>query len=822
MMKKYLIAILFLLGISLTAQQKEDLKLWYKNPSGTVWENALPIGNGFQGAMVYGNVEKEIFQLNEASVWSGSPNRNDNPDAKNAMNEIRKLIFQKEYKKAEKLINENIITKKSHGQMFQPVGNLELDFLNHQNFTDYYRELDIEKAVTKTVYKVQNVTYTREAFMSFPDRVLVIKLSADKPGKLSFTAAFTSEHKKQEMKVENNNELSLLGTTSDHEGIDGKVNFNALAKFKVNGGGIKSFGNSIKIEGADSVLIYISIASNFINYNDISGNEKKLSKSFLDKAFDKDYNNMKKAHIAYYQKYFKRVKLDFGTTEASKLPTNERLANFRNVSDPSFVALYFQYGRYLLISSSQPGGQPANLQGIWNHSMNPAWDSKYTININTEMNYWPVEKTNLSEMHEPLLKMISELSETGKETAKVMFGARGWMAHHNTDIWRINGAVDGATWGVWNAGGGWLSQHLWEHYLYTGDKDYLQSVYEILKGAADFYADFLVKDPESGWLVVVPGNSPENSPAAHQGSAVTAGSTMDNQIVFDVFSTAIKASETLGKDKQYVDSLKTLRNMLPPMQIGKYNQLQEWMDDVDDPKDNHRHISHLYGLYPSNQISAYKTPELFAAAKNTLLQRGDISTGWSMGWKVNWWAKMQDGNHAFNLIQNQLTPLGVNAGGGGTYNNLFDAHPPFQIDGNFGCTSGITEMLMQSSDGSIHLLPALPDALKGYGEITGLKARGGFEIKELKWKNGKLVAVSIQSNLGGNLRLRTPNQIIPENKMNFKTASGANSNIFYETNEIQNPIIAKESTIKPLDIQATILYDIDTEKGKIYNLRIKE
>lgn len=821
-MKKYLIAILFLLGISLTAQQKQDLKLWYKNPSGTVWENALPIGNGFQGAMVYGNVEKEIFQLNEASVWSGSPNRNDNPDAKNALSEIRKLIFQKEYKKAEKLINENIITKKSHGQMFQPVGNLELDFLNHQNFTDYYRELDIEKAVTKTVYKVQNVTYTREAFMSFPDRVLVIKLSADKPGKLSFTAAFTSEHKKQEIKVENNNEISLSGTTSDHEGIDGKVNFNALAIFKVNGGGIKSFGNSIKIEGADSVLIYISIASNFINYNDISGNEKKLSKSFLDKAFDKDYNNMKKAHIAYYQKYFKRVKLDFGTTEASKLPTNERLANFRNVSDPSFVTLYFQYGRYLLISSSQPGGQPANLQGIWNHSMNPAWDSKYTININTEMNYWPVEKTNLSEMHEPLLKMVSELSETGKETAKVMFGARGWMAHHNTDIWRINGAVDGATWGVWNAGGGWLSQHLWEHYLYTGDKDYLQSVYEILKGAADFYADFLVKDPESGWLVVVPGNSPENSPAAHQGSAVTAGSTMDNQIVFDVFSTAIKASETLGKDKQYVDSLKTLRNMLPPMQIGKYNQLQEWMDDVDDPKDNHRHISHLYGLYPSNQISAYKTPELFAAAKNTLLQRGDISTGWSMGWKVNWWAKMQDGNHAFNLIQNQLTPLGVNAGGGGTYNNLFDAHPPFQIDGNFGCTSGITEMLMQSSDGSIHLLPALPDALKGYGEITGLKARGGFEIKELKWKNGKLVAVSIQSNLGGNLRLRTPNQIIPENKMNFKTASGANSNIFYETNEIQNPIIAKESTIKPLDIQATILYDIDTEKGKIYNLRIKE
>jgi len=820
-MKIYLINILLFFGVSLSAQQKDDLKLWYKSGAGTVWENALPIGNGFQGAMVYGNVEKEIFQLNEATVWSGSPNRNDNPDAKQALNEIRKLLFEKEYKKAEKLINENIITKKSHGQMFQPVGNLELSFSDQQDFKDYYRELDIEKAVTKTSYKVDGITYTREAFMSFPDRVLVIKLSAGKAGKLSFTAAFTSQHKKQEITVNGNNEFSLSGTTSDHEGIEGKVKFNALAKFKIQGGSIKTVGNSIKIEGADSVLIYVSIASNFINYNDISGNENEIAKSFLDKASDKNYDKMKQAHIAYYQKYFTRVKLDLGTTVASKLPTDERLANFRNVSDPSFVTLYYQYGRYLLISSSQPGGQPANLQGIWNKSMTPPWDSKYTININTEMNYWPAEKTNLSEMHEPLLKMIQELAQTGKETASVMYGARGWMAHHNTDIWRINGAVDGATWGVWNAGGGWLSQHLWEHYLYTGDKKYLESVYETLKGSADFYADFLVKDPVNGWLVVAPGNSPENSPAAHQGSAVTAGSTMDNQIVFDVFSSVIRASEILGKDKQYADSLKTLRNMLPPMQIGKYNQLQEWLDDVDDPKDNHRHISHLYGLYPSNQISAYKTPELFAAAKNTLLQRGDISTGWSMGWKVNWWAKMQDGNHAYSLIQNQLTPLGVNKDGGGTYNNLFDAHPPFQIDGNFGCTSGITEMLMQSSDDAIHLLPALPDALKEYGEISGLKAHGGFEIKDLKWKDGKLISVSIQSNLGGNLRLRTPNQMKTKDNKDLKEASGINSNTFYQTAEVKKPVLAATSNIKPLDISPTYLYDVKTEKGKTYSFLIK-
>ena len=820
-MKIYWIGIVLFFGVSLSAQETNDLKLWYTNPAGTVWENALPLGNGFQGAMVYGNVEKEIFQLNEATVWSGSPNRNDNPNAKQALGEIRNLIFQGEYKKAEKLINENIITKKSHGQMFQPVGNLELSFSDQQNFTNYYRELDIEKAVTKTRYKIGDVTYAREAFTSFTDRVLVIKLSADKPGKLSFTAAFTSQHKKQEITINGTNELSLSGTTSDHEGVEGKVRFNALAKLKVKGGHVKTTGNSIQIEGADSVLIYVSIATNFINYNDISGKENQLAKSYLDKAFAKDYDKMKEAHVAQYQKYFKRVALDLGTTSASKFPTDERLSNFRNVSDPSFVTLYYQYGRYLLISSSQPGGQPANLQGIWNAGMKPAWDSKYTININTEMNYWPAEKTNLSEMHEPLLKMIQELGQTGQETAKVMYGARGWMAHHNTDIWRINGAVDGATWGVWNAGGGWLSQHLWEHYLYTGDKKYLESVYETLKGAADFYADFLVKDPANGWLVVAPGNSPENSPAAHQGSAVTAGSTMDNQIVFDVFSSVIKASEVLGKNKQYTDSLKTLRSLLPPMQIGKHNQLQEWLDDVDDPKDNHRHISHLYGLYPSNQISAYRTPELFAAAKNTLLQRGDISTGWSMGWKVNWWAKMQDGNHAYSLIQNQLTPLGVNKDGGGTYNNLFDAHPPFQIDGNFGCTSGITEMLMQSSDDGIHLLPALPDALKNYGEISGLKAHGGFEIKDLKWKDGKLIAFIVQSNIGGNLRLRTPNEIKLKNNKELKIAAGKNPNVFYQTEEVKKPVIAAAATIKPLNINSTYLYDIETEKGKSYSFIIK-
>ena len=806
---------LFVFSAQIFGQQNpKQLKLWYNIPSSNVWENALPIGNGFQSAMAYGNVEKEIFQLNEHTVWSGSPNRNDNPNALKALPKVRKLIFDGEYKAAENLANEKIITKKSHGQMFQPVGNLELDFDGHENYSNYYRELDIEKAITKTTYVSNGVEYSREAFISFPDRVMVVKLSANKPNSVSFNAFLTSQHEKKEFKINGNNELSLWGTTSDHEGVEGKVEFNALARLRTEGGQITHIGNTISIKEANAVLIFVSIASNFNNYNDISGDENLRAKEYLDKAFNKDYEVMKAEHIAAYQKYFNRVKLNLGETEANKLPTNERLENFRNTEDPSFVTLYYQFGRYLLISSSQPGGQPANLQGIWNGSLKPAWDSKYTININTEMNYWPAEKTNLSEMHSPLLKMIMELSETGKETAKVMYGADGWLAHHNTDIWRITGPIDGSFWGIWNGGGGWLSQHLWEHYLYTGDEDYLKSVYPALKGAAQFYADFLVEHPKYKWLVVAPGNSPENAPKEHQGASITAGSTMDNQIVFDVFSNTIKAAEILAKDKKFIKKLEYLKKRLPPMQIGKHNQLQEWLDDVDSPKDKHRHISHLYGLYPSNQISPYRNPKLFAAAKNTLIHRGDVSTGWSMGWKVNWWAKMQDGNHAYKLIQNQLTPLGTVKGGGGTYNNLFDAHPPFQIDGNLGCTSGITEMLMQSSDGAVHLLPALPSNFTT-GSVSGLVARGGFEIVDMVWENNKLISVEIKSNLGGNLRLRTPNRIKSKSRRKLKKASGENKNHFFSVNQIKDPIMFKSANLKPLKIQETYLYDMPTKQGEV-------
>jgi alpha-L-fucosidase 2 len=820
MIKNLLVFLFLMLYYSGYSQHK----LWYSEPSGNVWENALPIGNGKLGAMVYGNVPHETIQLNEHTVWSGGPNRNDNPKALETLPEIRKLIWEGKHKEAEKLANEVIISKRSHGQMFQPVGNLELDFAGHESFQNYYRELDIERAISKTTYEVKGVKFTREAFASFADRVIVMRISATKSSQVSFTAQFTSPHVKKTIQI-NGKDLVLKGNTSDHEGVESLINFEGLTRIKLDGGTISKTDSTYIVKNANSATIFISISSNFNNYHDVSGDEDKRALEYLNKAYPKSYKDLLSGHIKAYQKYFNRVKIDLGNSEASALATDVRLNNFRNTNDPQMVALYYQYGRYLLISSSAPDGQPANLQGIWNNRIKPPWDSKYTININAEMNYWPAEKTNLSELHQPFLQMVKDLSITGQKTAKDMYGARGWMAHHNTDIWRATGAIDGAFWGMWTAGGGWVSQHLWEHYLYTGDKTFLAEIYPVLKGAALFYVDFLVEDPKNHWLVVNPGNSPENAPAAHGGSSLDAGVTMDNQIVFDVFSTAIRAAEMLKKDETFTDTLKSLRAKLPPMHIGQHNQLQEWLDDIDDPNDKqndkHRHVSHLYGLFPSNQISAYRTPDLFMASKNTLIHRGDVSTGWSMGWKVNWWAKLQDGNHAYKLIQNQLTPIGDERGSGGTYNNLFDAHPPFQIDGNFGCISGITEMLMQSADGAVHILPALPD-IWPKGSISGLKTRGDFEIVEMIWENSELVKLVVKSNLGGNLRLRLPNPMKNRNGTELKLAQGENSNPFFFVNQTAEPIISEKSTLGLIELKKTYLYDVETQKSQTYTFLKKK